>query len=86
MLPDRRLSADYANLHNYVSSFRRGYLDNQAWQTAYPGINTVLVNLGRIFARVAISDITSERPFQVLHNIDSLSLTVGDRAMIVEVE
>jgi hypothetical protein len=57
------------------------------WGEQVAGVNTVLVNLGRIFARVAIYDITADTtPFRVLHNIDSLSLTVGDHAMIVEVQ
>jgi hypothetical protein len=36
---------------------------------------------------VVIYDITADPTLcQVLHNIDSLSLTVGDHAMIVELE
>lgn len=31
--------ADYANVHNYVSGVRPGYVDNQAWQAADPTLN-----------------------------------------------
>jgi len=38
-MPDRTQYADYANVHNYVSSTRRMYQDNQAWQAADPTLN-----------------------------------------------
>ena len=31
--------ADYANTHNYTSSNRKAYVDNQAWQAADPTLN-----------------------------------------------
>ncbi len=37
--PDGTRYADYANPHNYVSSTRRIYTDNQAWNAADPVLN-----------------------------------------------
>ena len=39
-LPDGTQFADYANVHNYVSGVRTGYVDNQAWQAADPTLNS----------------------------------------------
>jgi hypothetical protein len=38
-LPEGTRFADYANTHNYVSSTRSLYLDNQAWNAADPALN-----------------------------------------------
>jgi hypothetical protein len=38
-LPEGTRFADYANTHNYVSSTRSLYLDNQAWNAADPVLN-----------------------------------------------
>ena len=38
-LPDGTQYADYANPHNYVSSTRKIYVDNQAWNAADPTLN-----------------------------------------------
>ena len=38
-LPDGTQYADYANPHNYVSSTRKIYIDNQAWNAADPTLN-----------------------------------------------
>jgi hypothetical protein len=40
LLPDGTQFADYANVHNYVSGTRVGYVDNQAWQAADPTLNS----------------------------------------------
>ena len=37
--PDGTRYADYANPHNYVSSTRKMYIDNQAWHAADPTLN-----------------------------------------------
>ena len=37
--PEGTRYADYANTHNYVSSNRKIYVDNQAWQAADPNLN-----------------------------------------------
>ena len=37
--PDGTQYADYANLHNYVTSTRKMYVDNQAWKAADPTLN-----------------------------------------------
>jgi hypothetical protein len=37
--PDGTKYADYANPHNYVSSTRKLYIDNQAWNAADPVLN-----------------------------------------------
>ena len=37
--PDGTQYADYANPHNYVSSTRKIYVDNQAWNAADPTLN-----------------------------------------------
>jgi hypothetical protein len=37
--PDGTKYADYANPHNYVSSNRKVYIDNQAWHAADPTLN-----------------------------------------------
>ena len=37
--PDGTRYADYANPHNYVSSTRKIYVDNQAWNAADPTLN-----------------------------------------------
>ena len=37
--PDGTQYADYANVHNYVSSNRKMYIDNQAWNAADPALN-----------------------------------------------
>ena len=37
--PDGTRYADFANTHNYVSSNRKLYLDNQAWHAADPTLN-----------------------------------------------
>lgn len=37
--PDGTQYADYANTHNYVSSTRKIYVDNQAWNAADPTLN-----------------------------------------------
>ncbi|HWF47325.1 MAG TPA: hypothetical protein VG168_09985 [Bryobacteraceae bacterium] len=39
LLPDGTHFADYANVHNYVSGVRMGYVDNQAWHAADPTLN-----------------------------------------------
>jgi hypothetical protein len=39
LLPDGTQFADCANVHNYVSGVRMGYVDNQAWQAADPTLN-----------------------------------------------
>jgi hypothetical protein len=90
-IPPRKL--DYAitqqppTVHDLLLEKSSGAFELLVWGEQVAGVNTVLVNLGRIFARVAIYDITADTtPFRVLHNIDSLSLTVGDHAMIVEVQ
>jgi hypothetical protein len=37
--PEGTKYADYANTHNYVTSNRKAYVDNQAWQAADPTLN-----------------------------------------------
>ena len=39
IFPDGTRYADYANPHNYVSSTRKMYIDNQAWNAADPTLN-----------------------------------------------
>ena len=39
--PDGTQYADYANAHNYVSSTRKIYVDNQAWNAADPTLNGI---------------------------------------------
>ena len=39
LMPEGTELADYANVHNYVSGIRMGYVDNQAWQAADPTLN-----------------------------------------------
>ncbi len=39
LMPDGTEYADYANVHNYVSGIRIGYVDNQAWQAADPTLD-----------------------------------------------
>jgi hypothetical protein len=39
LMPEGTEFADYANVHNYVSGIRVGYVDNQAWQAADPTLN-----------------------------------------------
>jgi len=38
-MPDGTKYADYANVHNYVSSKKVSYVDNQAWQAADPTLD-----------------------------------------------
>jgi hypothetical protein len=38
-MPDGTQYADYANVHNYVSSKKASYADNQAWQAADPNLD-----------------------------------------------
>ncbi|MBV9561743.1 MAG: glycosyl hydrolase [Bradyrhizobium sp.] len=40
LLPAGTRFADFANVHNYASGIRIGYVDNQAWQAADPVLDT----------------------------------------------
>lgn len=40
LLPEGTQFADYANVHNYVSGIRIGYVDNQTWQAADPTLDS----------------------------------------------
>jgi hypothetical protein len=55
LLPDGTKFADYANVHNYVSGVRLGYVDNQAWQAADPTLDShwdgLYGNYGRTWKR-----------------------------------
>jgi hypothetical protein len=50
-LPDGTQFADYANVHNYVSGVRIGYVDNQAWQAADPTLSSSWDGLYKSYGR-----------------------------------
>ena len=75
-----------ATVHDLLIQKSTGTFELVVWDENVKGSDKVVVNLGRTYAAVNVYDVTlGKRPTQTLTGVNSVSLTLTDHALILEI-
>ena len=75
-----------ATVHDLLLQKRSGVFELVVWDELVTGTSTVKVNLGRAYPSVKVYDPTvGTTPTQTVHNTASLTLTLSDHPVIIEI-
>jgi hypothetical protein len=75
-----------ATVHDLLIQKSTGTFELVVWDENVRGSDNVRINFGRTYAAVNIYDVTvGTIPIQTITNVDSVSLNLNDRALIIEI-
>jgi hypothetical protein len=83
---DYSIANQSPTIHDLLIQKSSGVFELALWDENVMGDDHVTLNLGRAYAKVNVYDVTvGTNPTQTLTNVGSISLTLSDHAMIVEI-
>jgi hypothetical protein len=75
-----------ATVHDLLLQKKNGTFELVVWNEKATGSNAVSVNMGIVFAEVRVYDpVLGITPVQTLANVNSVSITVSDHPLIIEI-